>query len=96
MDACHLEKDPGLHPLIWEFPINRRDEILAYLKVEILAYFKVGPNQPKFAQYPFLSVRINVVGFNLLGLNYIPFDWSILENMMLYIVCHAIFLVNHL
>ncbi|KAF2324619.1 hypothetical protein GH714_015679 [Hevea brasiliensis] len=46
MDITALERDPTLHPLIWEFPINQRDEIQR-------AYLKAGPYQPKLVEYPF-------------------------------------------
>ncbi|MED6148756.1 hypothetical protein PIB30_055911, partial [Stylosanthes scabra] len=33
MDAFHLERDPGLRPMIWNFPPSLKDEIRrAYLK----------------------------------------------------------------
>ncbi|KAJ9186530.1 hypothetical protein P3X46_002092 [Hevea brasiliensis] len=36
MDITALERDPTLRPLIWEFPVNQRDEIRrAYLKADL-------------------------------------------------------------
>lgn len=46
MDAINIERDPGLRPMIWEFPLNQRDEIQR-------AYLKIGPYQPRNIEYPF-------------------------------------------
>ncbi|XP_074580574.1 uncharacterized protein LOC141836984 [Curcuma longa] len=39
-----LERDPGLRPQIWEYPINQRDEVRR-------AYLKLGPMQPQLDEY---------------------------------------------
>ncbi|XLU54998.1 hypothetical protein S245_049646, partial [Arachis hypogaea] len=46
LDVFRLERDPGMRPMIWKFPPNKRDEIRR-------AYIKVGPNQPILDNYPF-------------------------------------------
>ncbi|XP_025647563.1 uncharacterized protein [Arachis hypogaea] len=46
LDVFHLERDPGMRPMIWKFPPNKRDEIRR-------AYIKVGPNQQILDNYPF-------------------------------------------
>ncbi|XP_025702547.1 uncharacterized protein [Arachis hypogaea] len=46
LDIFRLERDPGMRPMIWKFPPNKRDEIHQ-------AYIKVGPNQPILDNYPF-------------------------------------------
>ncbi|XP_025625069.1 uncharacterized protein [Arachis hypogaea] len=46
LDVFRLERDPGMRPMIWKFPPNKRDEICR-------AYIKVGPNQPILDNYPF-------------------------------------------
>ncbi|XP_016200311.1 uncharacterized protein LOC107641330 [Arachis ipaensis] len=46
LDVFRLERDPGMRPMIWKFPPNKRDEIH-------WAYIKVGPNQPILDNYPF-------------------------------------------
>ncbi|KAJ9174012.1 hypothetical protein P3X46_017087 [Hevea brasiliensis] len=46
MDITALERDLGLRPLMWEFPVNQSDEIRR-------AYLKAGPYQPKLSEYPF-------------------------------------------
>ncbi|XP_052117551.1 uncharacterized protein LOC127747554 [Arachis duranensis] len=48
LDIFHLERDPGMRPMIWNFPPNKRDEIRQ-------AYIKVGPNQPILDNYPFFG-----------------------------------------
>ncbi|XP_021734874.1 uncharacterized protein LOC110701548 [Chenopodium quinoa] len=42
----YLERDPGLRPPIWAYPIGKRNEIRR-------AYIKLGPYQPQLAEYPF-------------------------------------------
>ncbi|XP_074574014.1 uncharacterized protein LOC141830490 [Curcuma longa] len=39
-----LERDPGLRPQIWEYPINQRDEVRR-------TYLKLGPMQPQLDEY---------------------------------------------
>ncbi|XP_015956072.1 uncharacterized protein LOC107480442 [Arachis duranensis] len=46
LDVFRLERDPGMRPMIWKFPPNKRDEIRR-------AYIKIGPNQPILDNYPF-------------------------------------------
>ncbi|KAL1349338.1 hypothetical protein AAHE18_07G149900 [Arachis hypogaea] len=46
LDVFRLERDPGMRPMLWKFPPNKRDEIRR-------AYIKVGPNQPILDNYPF-------------------------------------------
>jgi hypothetical protein len=46
MDAINIERDPGLRPMICEFPFNQRDQIRN-------AYLNVGPYQPRNIEYPF-------------------------------------------
>ncbi|XP_025631210.1 uncharacterized protein [Arachis hypogaea] len=46
LDVFRLERDPGMRPMIWKFPPNKRDEIRR-------TYIKVGPNQPILDNYPF-------------------------------------------
>ncbi|KAJ1441691.1 Zinc finger, TTF-type [Sesbania bispinosa] len=46
MDAINVERDPRLRPMIWEFPLNQRDEVRR-------AYLKVGPYQSRNITYPF-------------------------------------------
>ncbi|CAL8162116.1 unnamed protein product [Prunus armeniaca] len=45
VDISTLERDPGLRPQIWNYPINQRDEIRR-------AYINVGPYQPMLSKYP--------------------------------------------
>jgi hypothetical protein len=45
MNRFQIEVDPGLRPMIWEFPVNQRDEIRR-------AYLKRGPCQPILRKYP--------------------------------------------
>ncbi|XP_042400838.1 uncharacterized protein LOC121990842 [Zingiber officinale] len=44
-DIQSLERDPGLRPHIWEYPIEKRDEVRR-------AYIKVGPYQYMLSKYP--------------------------------------------
>ncbi|XP_057718773.1 uncharacterized protein LOC130933234 [Arachis stenosperma] len=46
LDVFRLERDPGMRPMIWKFPPNKRDEIRR-------AYIKVGPNQSILDNDPF-------------------------------------------
>ncbi|XP_057444729.1 uncharacterized protein LOC130736973 [Lotus japonicus] len=46
MNVVDIERDPGLRPMMWEFPFNQRDEIRR-------AYLKVGPYQPRNIEFPF-------------------------------------------
>ncbi|XP_021723948.1 zinc finger MYM-type protein 1-like [Chenopodium quinoa] len=46
VDINSLERDPGLRPPIWAYPIGKRNEIRR-------AYIKLGPYQPQLAEYPF-------------------------------------------
>ena len=41
-----IYRDPGSHIQIWEFPINKQDEIQQ-------AYLKEGPYLPKNIDYPY-------------------------------------------
>ncbi|XP_059456615.1 uncharacterized protein LOC132186648 [Corylus avellana] len=47
VDASFIERDPGLRPPIWDYPVNQRDEIRR-------AYLQHGPYQPilRKEQYP--------------------------------------------
>ncbi|KAK2424735.1 zinc finger MYM-type protein [Trifolium repens] len=45
MNRFQIEVDRGLRPMIWEFPVNQRDEIRR-------AYLKRGPCQPILRKYP--------------------------------------------
>jgi hypothetical protein len=45
IDVNTLERDPGLRILVWKHLINQQDEIRR-------AYIKMGPYQPKLAEYP--------------------------------------------
>ncbi|XP_065847572.1 uncharacterized protein [Euphorbia lathyris] len=45
VDIANLERDPGLRPQIWEYPINQRDEIRR-------AYLRMGPYQIHLEKYP--------------------------------------------
>jgi hypothetical protein len=38
VSSIEVERDPGLHPLMWDYPVNQRDEIRR-------AYLKHGPYQ---------------------------------------------------
>ncbi|XP_038699222.1 zinc finger MYM-type protein 1-like isoform X1 [Tripterygium wilfordii] len=44
IDLSTLERDPGIRIPIWQHPVNQRDEIRR-------AYIKMGPYQPKLAEY---------------------------------------------
>ena len=44
-DIDNLERDPGLRPQIWDYPINLRDEV-------IRAYLEKGPYQIHLSEYP--------------------------------------------
>jgi hypothetical protein len=46
MDATTFQRDSGLCPQIWEFPVNLQDEMQR-------AYINVGPCQPILSEYPF-------------------------------------------
>jgi hypothetical protein len=39
-----LERDPTLHPQIWDYPSNQQNEVQR-------AYLKLGPMQPKLKNY---------------------------------------------
>ncbi|KAK1378228.1 TTF-type domain-containing protein [Heracleum sosnowskyi] len=45
IDLNTLERDPGIRIPIWQHPVNLRDDIRR-------AYIKMGPYQPKLAEYP--------------------------------------------
>jgi len=45
MSRSQIEVDPGLRPMIWDFPVNQRDEIRR-------ACLKHGPCQPILRTYP--------------------------------------------
>ncbi|CAL9019916.1 unnamed protein product [Prunus brigantina] len=45
VDNSSLERDPGLRPQIWNYPVNQRDEIRR-------AYINAGPYQPILSKYP--------------------------------------------
>ncbi|XP_038682193.1 uncharacterized protein LOC119982737 isoform X1 [Tripterygium wilfordii] len=51
IDLSTLERDPGIRIPIWQHPVNQRDEIRR-------AYIKMGPYQPKLAEYR----RTNQIG----------------------------------
>ncbi|KAL9665540.1 hypothetical protein QQ045_020961 [Rhodiola kirilowii] len=44
-DNNKLERDPGLWPQIWKYPIGKRDEVRR-------AYINFGPYQPMLDEYP--------------------------------------------
>ncbi|CAM8920228.1 unnamed protein product [Rhodiola kirilowii] len=44
-DINKLERDPGLRPQIWKYPISKRDEVRR-------AYINFGPYQPILDEYP--------------------------------------------
>ncbi|OMO56408.1 Zinc finger MYM-type protein [Corchorus olitorius] len=44
-DINNLERDPGLRPQIWEYPVNQQDEV-------IRAYLKLGPYRMHLSEYP--------------------------------------------
>ncbi|KAL6543005.1 hypothetical protein OROHE_010525 [Orobanche hederae] len=44
-DINSLERDPGLRPQIWDYPVEKRDEVRR-------AYIKAKPNQPIHSNYP--------------------------------------------
>ncbi|XP_062170423.1 uncharacterized protein LOC133876156 [Alnus glutinosa] len=46
MDATTFQRDPGLCPQIWEFPVDLQDEMRS-------AYINTGPCQPILPEYPF-------------------------------------------
>ncbi|KAG7943691.1 hypothetical protein I3843_15G055900, partial [Carya illinoinensis] len=46
IDISSLQRDPGLRPPIWDYPVNQRDEIRR-------AYLKMGPYQIRLSKYPF-------------------------------------------
>ncbi|XP_059435181.1 uncharacterized protein LOC132168112 [Corylus avellana] len=45
VDVSSIERDPGLRPPMWDYPVNRRDEIRR-------AYLKDGPNRFILTNYP--------------------------------------------
>ncbi|XP_059434852.1 uncharacterized protein LOC132167836 [Corylus avellana] len=45
VSSISIERDPGLRPPMWDYPVNRRDEIRR-------AYLKHGPNRFILANYP--------------------------------------------
>jgi len=45
IDVNTLERDPELRILVWKHPINQQNKIRK-------AYIKMGPYQPKLAEYP--------------------------------------------
>jgi hypothetical protein len=45
IDVNTFERDSGLRIPMWKHPINQQDEIKR-------AYIKMGPYQPKLAEYP--------------------------------------------
>jgi hypothetical protein len=46
----YLEQDPGLHPQIWQYPLNQRDDV-------VRAYLKLGPMQPLLQNYEASGVQ---------------------------------------
>jgi hypothetical protein len=46
VDAFSIERDPGKRPPMWDYPVNRRDEIR-------MAYLKAHPYQIFRSDYPF-------------------------------------------
>ncbi|XP_059429354.1 uncharacterized protein LOC132163185 [Corylus avellana] len=52
MNATFLERDPGLRPQIWEFPVNLQDDIRR-------AYIRAKPCQPKLSEYPYSGMGNN-------------------------------------
>ncbi|XP_059458397.1 uncharacterized protein LOC132187992 [Corylus avellana] len=52
MNATFLQRDPGLRPQIWEFPVNLQDDIRhAYIRVKLC--------QPKLSEYPYSGTGNN-------------------------------------
>lgn len=52
MNATFLQRDPGLRPQIWEFPVNLQDDIRR-------AYIRAKPCQPKLSKYPYSGMSNN-------------------------------------
>ncbi|XP_059458275.1 uncharacterized protein LOC132187857 [Corylus avellana] len=52
MNATFLERDPGLRPQIWKFPVNLQDDIRR-------AYIRAKPCQPKLSEYPYSRMGNN-------------------------------------
>ncbi|KAG7950360.1 hypothetical protein I3843_13G108000 [Carya illinoinensis] len=46
IDISSLQRDPGLHPSKWDYPVNQCDKIR-------IAYLKMGPYQIHLSKYPF-------------------------------------------
>jgi hypothetical protein len=46
----YLERDPGLRPQIWQYPLNQRDDV-------VRAYLKLGPLQPLLQNYEASGVQ---------------------------------------
>jgi hypothetical protein len=68
-DISTLQRDPGLRPQIWEYPVNQRDEIR-------YAYLKVGPHTfipSSSSGYPFSGTEKNRRRFQSSW--YKMFDW---------------------
>ncbi|XP_077215543.1 uncharacterized protein LOC143850131 [Tasmannia lanceolata] len=59
VDTTSLERDPGLRPQMWEYPVNQRDEIRR-------AYLIAGAYQCYFESISFQEQRIIFPNFNLL------------------------------
>ncbi|XP_059436118.1 uncharacterized protein LOC132169045 [Corylus avellana] len=52
MNATFLERDLGLRPQIWEFPVNLQDDIRR-------AYIRAKPCQPKLSEYSYSGMGNN-------------------------------------
>jgi hypothetical protein len=68
-DISTLQRDPGLRPQIWEYPINQRDEIRC-------AYLKLGPHRfipSSSSGYPVSGIEKNRRRFQSSW--YKMFDW---------------------
>ena len=60
-----IDRDPGSCKQICEFPINKQDEIQ-------IVYLKESPYQPKNVDYPYTTMILIVVDFNIHGSNRPP------------------------
>jgi hypothetical protein len=69
IDISTLQRDPGLRPQIWEYPVNQQDEIRR-------AYLKAGPYRwvpSSSSEYPFSDNEKNRRRFQSSW--YTIFDW---------------------
>jgi hypothetical protein len=76
-----LEWDPGLHPQIWQYPLNQRDDV-------VWAYLKLGPMQPLLQNYEAYGVQGHQHRFKYNWFSIFPIMFGVLRVK----IVHTIFI----